>query len=68
MSKLEERKRLILEVMRQHDRPIWTGDVASRASEQELVRNAFRALVEEGTIRRHPGPKGGRAYYWFAQP
>ena len=65
MSRLEDRKRLILEVMQAHDRPIWSGDVTTRVSEQELFRPAFRALVAEGKINRRPGPRGGRAYYWF---
>jgi hypothetical protein len=43
--------------------PIWAGDVTTRVGEQEMLRAAFRALVEEGKIVRLPAPKGARAYY-----
>jgi hypothetical protein len=63
VAKLDERKRLALETARCLGRPIWAGDVASNAVDQELYRQAFRALVEEGELVRRPGPKGGRAFY-----
>jgi hypothetical protein len=61
--KHEERKHLILKAMRELERPVWAGDVTARVGEQEMLRAAFRALVEEGKILRLPGAKGARAYY-----
>jgi ribosomal protein L19E len=65
LAKLDERKRLVLETMQRLSRPIWAGDVAAKAVDQELFRMAFRALVDEGKIVRKPGAKGDRAYYYF---
>jgi hypothetical protein len=65
LAKLEERKRFVVETMRRLDRPIWAGDVATNAMEQELYRAAFRALAEEGKVVRRPRGKGARAYYYF---
>jgi hypothetical protein len=49
MAKLHERKQIVLETMRRLGRPIWAGDVARNAMEQELYRAAFRArwLIRE---------------------
>ena len=65
MATLEERKTFLLERVRLLGRPIWVGDVATNAIEQESYRAAFRALAEERKLVQRPGPKGGRAYYYF---
>jgi hypothetical protein len=65
MAKLEERQRFVLEAARRLSRPLWAGDVATNAMEQELYRAAFCALVDEGKLLRRPGAKGSRAYYYF---
>jgi hypothetical protein len=65
VAKLEERRRFILETARRLGRPIWVGDVALNAMDQEFYRGAFRSLVEEGKLVRRPGAKGSRAYYYF---
>ena len=64
MPKLEERKQAVLEAMKRLGRPIWAGDVAIKAVDQEAFRAAFRALLDEGKIVRRPGAKGDRAYYY----
>lgn len=64
-AKLDERKRFVLETARRLGRPIWAGDVATNAVDQEVYQKAFRALVEEGKLVRRPGAKGGRAFYYF---
>ena len=65
MATLDERKAFVLEQARLLGRPIWVGDVATNAIEQESYRAAFRALVEERKLVRRPGPMGGRAYYYY---
>jgi hypothetical protein len=65
LTKLEERKSAIIDTLTRLGRPIWVGDVATNAMEQEHHRKAFHALVEEGRIGKRPGPKGARVYYYL---
>ena len=63
---LDDRKRLILAVMRETSRPIWVEDISSRASVQGSIRIAFRALLADGQIVRERRKSNGRAYYQLA--
>ena len=63
MSSLEDRKKAIVEVMREHGRPIWIGDISTSRSEEISNQAALEALIADGRIRQLPGGKRERAYY-----
>ena len=63
VSKLEERKQLVLQAMHRLQRPVWIGDLAVRASDCELFRPAFAALSNEGRIVRKRRHGASRVYY-----
>lgn len=58
----DQRKRSILNALHELGRPIWVGDLITRASEEAAIVRGFRALLDEGLIERVP-MTGKRIYY-----
>ena len=67
-SKFEQRKQEILETMRRLNQPVWPGDLTNDKIELVSYGKAFRALADEGKIKKRPGAKNSRVYYYLAAP
>ena len=68
MNERQPRKRQVLETIQRLNRPVWAGDLTSDRVERVSYRKAFRALANEGKIKKRPGAKNERAYYYFTLP